>query len=192
VEIPESSQEGTGGAVAATVVPLVPPEAVERAAGGDVRAFETIYRSHSGRVHALCLRLTGNPDEAADATQETFVKAWRRLDTFEGRSALSTWLHRLAVNAVLDRKRAAGRRPEVPTREGDSPSAAGPRRRPDLAIDLERAIAGLPEGARMAFVLHDVEGYRHREIAEMTGTAEGTWRAQLHRARKLLKEALSR
>jgi RNA polymerase sigma-70 factor (ECF subfamily) len=158
---------------------------------GDAAAFERIYRAHAGRVHALCLRLTGNVEEAEDATQETFVKAWRRLGTFEGRAALSTWLHRLAVNAVLDRKRAAGRRPELTGDDGLAPEAPAPAARPDVGIDLERAIAGLPEGARMAFVLHDVEGWRHREIAESTGTAEGTWRAQLHRARKLLREALS-
>ncbi|MEZ5064601.1 MAG: RNA polymerase sigma factor [bacterium] len=172
--------------------PLVPRETVRAAVEGDLAAFERIYRTHVGRVHALCVRLTGNEDEAQDAVQETFVKAWRRLDTFEGRASLSSWLHRLAVNSVLDRKRAGKRRPEMLSEDGEVPSSAVAPVSIEGVIDLERAIATLPEGARMAFVLHDVEGWRHREIAAATGTAEGTWRAQLHRARRLLREVLTR
>jgi RNA polymerase sigma-70 factor (ECF subfamily) len=169
-------------------------ELVRRAKKGDVAAFEALYRSHVGRVYAICLRMHGDAERAEDATQEAFLRAWRRISGFEGRSAFSTWLHRLAVNVVLDQIRAAKRRGiEVGAGEEGEESIrlvearAGP---PELSIDLERAIARLPPGARTAFVLHDIEGYKHREIAEMTGTAEGTWKAQLHRARRLLREAL--
>ena len=191
MEVLRLDSNADSNATAATVLSITPTNEVAQAAAGDEKAFERLYRAHSGRVYALCLRLTGNAEEAKDATQESFVKAWRRLGTFEGRSGFGTWLHRLAVNSVLDRKRKSGRRPEYLTEDGDAPMIAGSSRRPDLALDLEQAIAGLPEGARTAFVLHDIEGWKHRDIAEMTGTAEGTWRAQLHRARKLLREALS-
>lgn len=176
---------------------LVGPEAVERARSGDVTAFEALYREHAGRVYAVCLRMTADPVRAEEHTQEAFVKAWKSLDRFEGRSAFGSWLHRLAVNVVLDAKRAEKRRAGQPWPEADEsddgslPLAAAAADH-EARLDLERAIAALPAGARTAFVLHDIEGYRHREIAEMTGTAEGTWKAQLHRARKLLREALTR
>ena len=163
-----------------------------RARTGDVEAFEQLYRDHVGRVYAVCLRMTGDPSEAEEATQEAFVRAWQKLETFRGTSAFSTWLHRLTVNVVLSGFRSKHRRTsrvtvtdrlETLEREGSGPRA-------DLRADLEWAIASLPEGARRIFVLHDVEGYKHREIAEMTGLAAGTCKAQLHRARKLLREAL--
>lgn len=170
---------------------------IARARAGDLGAFEGLYRDHVGRVYALCLRMLADPVRAEEATQEIFVRAWRRLDTFEGRSALSTWLHRLAVNVVLDEERARKRRASEPGLAGDEGaelpeglSVASPH--PGERIDLERAIARLPRGARMAFVLHDVEGYKHREIAQMMGLAEGTCKAQLHRARTLLREELER
>ncbi len=175
------------------------PGLVFRAKDGDVAAFEELYRSHVGRVYALCLRMHAHREDAEDSTQEVFVRAWQRIGGFEGRSAFSTWLHRLAVNVVLDRKRSLKRRlAEVPASGGDEaesdPISRHPARavEPGLGLDLERAIATLPDGARLAFVLHDVEGFKHREIAEITGTAEGTSKAQLHRARRLLREALSR
>ncbi len=174
------------------------PALVDRAQRGDVGAFEKLYRSHVGRVYALCLRMHAHREDAEDSVQEVFVRAWQRIGGFEGRSAFSTWLHRLAVNVVLDRKRALRRRlAEVPA-SGDEPGSDPLSRHaarpvdPGIGVDLERAIAALPDGARLAFVLHDVEGFRHREIAEMTGTAEGTSKAQLHRARRLLREALRR
>ena len=186
--IPPQGGEPTGEA---PVVRLVPPELVERAREGDAAAFEKLYRSHVGRVYAVCLRMTADPVRAEEATQEAFVKAWHRLDRFEGRSAFSSWLHRLAVNVVLDAKRAEKRRAGEPwPEEGEETSLRVEPGEPGVRLDLERAIRRLPSGARTAFVLHDVEGYRHREIAEMTGRAEGTWKAQLHRARKLLREAL--
>lgn len=171
----------------------ITPDAVDRARAGDAHAFRELYVRHSGRVYALCLRLLADPDAAEEATQDAFVRAWQRLAGFEGRSAFSTWLHRLTVNVVLDRRRREKVRP-LDRRVADGDKAVerigGRAASPETGIDLERAIAALPPGARTAFVLHDVEGYRHREIAEMTNTAEGTWKAQLHRARRLLREAL--
>ena len=180
-------------------------ELARRASGGDDAAFEEVYRVHAGRVYALCLRMTGTRERASDLTQDVFVHVWERLSSFRGESALSSWIYRLAVNLVLsnvrrDRRRLTHEVNEEQERneEGDQ-AGASPRDRATVrpasvldAVDLERAIAGLPPGARTVFVLHDVEGYRHDEIARMTGTAEGTCRAQLHRARKLLMEALSR
>jgi len=164
---------------------------VRRAQGGDRSAFRRLYEDHVGRVYALCLRLTGDPEDAMERTQDVFVRAWGKLGSFRGEAAFATWLHRLAVNVVLADRRSAGRR----ERRVDVAAALGPRSQPaprsGLAVDLERAIAALPPGARAVFVLYDVEGYRHEEIAEMTGIAAGTSKAQLHRARKLLREALA-
>jgi RNA polymerase sigma-70 factor (ECF subfamily) len=182
---------------------------VERAQTGDVDAFEHIYRTEVGRVYALCLRMTADAGRARELTQSVFVRAWDRLGSFRGDSQLSSWLHRIAVNEVLveartDRRRRArvvladdevGQDSESESgASNNAPNTIGFTRPDDTEtrIDLERAIAGLPPGARTVFVLHDIEGYRHEEISRMTGSAEGTLRAQLHRARKLLMEALSR
>lgn len=171
-------------------------------ASGDERAFARLYDAHAGRVFALCARMSGSRQRAAELTQDVFVHVWQRLATWRGEAALSTWIHRLAVNLVLSNVRAESRRlkyempDETDGADSRAPSAEGREPRAEsrelTRIDLERAIATLPEGARTVFVLHDVEGYRHNEIAAMTGTAEGTCRAQLHRARKLLMEALER
>lgn len=158
---------------------------VARAQGGDVRAFEALYRAHAPRIHGLCRRLTGSASNAEDLTQEVFVRAWQRLRSFRGESAFSTWLHRLAVNVVLGHLRA--HRPAPTVWEGDRPAS---HRATALRIDLEEAIASLPPSARMVFVLHDVEGYRHEEIAALARIAVGTSKAHLHRARRLLREAL--
>lgn len=178
-----------------------------RASSGDEAAFEQIYRSHSARVFALCLRMSGSRQRAVDLTQDVFVHLWRRLDSWRGESALSSWIYRLTVNLVLSNVRGEQRRQKheltqdhmddeehgVETRDAaDSVAAAARPASVGERIDLERAIASLPLGARTVFVLHDVEGYQHDEIAKMTGTAEGTCRAQLHRARKLLIQALDR
>jgi RNA polymerase sigma-70 factor, ECF subfamily len=162
------------------------------ASPGDEAAFERLYRAHVGRVYALCLRMSGDPVHAEQLVQDVFVQAWRRLGTFAGHSAFSTWLHRLAVNVVLMDRRAAGRRERRVQTTDDPIAAEGPGREPPagLRLDLERAIAALPEGAREVFLLHDVEGYRHEEIAEIVGIAVGTSKAQLFRARRLLREKL--
>ena len=174
---------------------------VDRARRGDVDAFERLYRMHAGRVYALCLRLAADPVVARELTQDTFVKAWDALPRFRADASLTTWLHRIAVNALLERRRGDKRRAARVSLAGDEDDGEGAGEHdvggvvlaPDVAtaIDLERAIGALPPGVRRAFVLHAVEGYTHEEIATMTGLAAGTLRAQLHRARQLLKRALS-
>ena len=172
---------------------------IRDAVAGDLRAFESLYRRHGGRAYAIALRLTGNPDRSEEIVQDVFLQVWKRLGSFEGRSRFSTWLHRLTVNRSLDtlrgdlprnrREQAAGS-PADWESGGAGSIRVGPA--PGAPWDLERAITSLPPGARAVFVLHDVEGYRHEEIAEMTGTTAGTTKAQLHRARRLLREQLSR
>jgi len=169
-------------------------ELVLRAQRGDHDAFEQLYRLHAGRVYALCLRLAGDAVEARRLTQDVFVRAWERLAGFREESAFSSWLHRLAVNVVLADRRAAGRRERRVVIEADAPAYEGVPAggwTPEQ-LDLEGAIAALPPGARAVFVLFDIEGYGHEEIAAMTGIAPGTSKAQLHRARRLLRKALER
>jgi RNA polymerase sigma-70 factor (ECF subfamily) len=170
-------------------------EIIRRAQGGDARAFELIYREHSPRVFALCLRLSGGGrEEASELMQDVFIRAWRGLSGFRGESAFASWLHRLTVNAMLESARSAKRRTArvLPMEDPDTIGAFAQSGSPDLHMDLENAIAALPPGARMAFVLHEIEGYKHEEIAAQLGVAPGTVKAQLHRARKLLIEALNR
>lgn len=168
-------------------------DTVRRAQDGDQAAFHALYQAHVGRVFALCLRLSGDRGEAEEHTQDVFVRAWQRLGSFRGDSAFSTWLHRLTVNEVLQARRSAGRRSNRLTLTDDAAlldrAAAAPS---PLAGDLEQAIGRLPPGARAVFLLHDVEGYQHDEIARLAGIAEGTSKAQLHRARRLLREHLER
>jgi RNA polymerase sigma-70 factor (ECF subfamily) len=155
-------------------------------------AFERIYRENVGRVYALCLRLSADPARAEELTQEVFVRAWRKLDQFRGDASLSSWLHRIAVNTAYQSLRSERRRRTHESRGSDHHwlNGGASSDRPGQLLDLERAIADLPPGARSVFVLHDIEGYKHKEIAELTGLAVGTLKAQLHRARKLLREAL--
>ena len=166
---------------------------VRRAAEGDERAFAEIYRENAGRVFGICLRMSGSRQRATELTQDVFVHVWQRLASWRGESALSSWIYRVAVNLVLSNARGEQRRLNHEVSDDDLFLAAeGRDAKVGSQLDLERAIAQLPPGARTVFVLHDVEGYQHAEIARMTGTAEGTCRAQLHRARKLLMEALQR
>ena len=159
--------------------------------------FEPFYRAHVRRVYALCLRMSGDARRAEELTQDVFVRAWEGRASYRGAALLGTWLHRLAVNVVLSGAR-ADRRRLARVEPSDAPEAvAGARvseRAPAVGerLDLERAIAALPAGARTVFVLHDVEGYTHEEIARLMGIASGTVRSQLHRARRLLMEALDR
>jgi RNA polymerase sigma-70 factor (ECF subfamily) len=177
----------------ATPLPRVSQD-VALAQAGDELAFRRLYDGHVGRVYALCLRLEGDAARAEELTQDCFVRAWDRLTTFRGESAFGTWLHRLAVNVVLSDRRSAWRRSkyeivhetpeELPVATREAPAG--------LAMDLERVIAELPPGARTILTLHDIEGYRHDEIATLTGVTVGTSKAQLFRARRLLREALDR
>lgn len=166
---------------------------VASAAGGSTPAFEQLYRRHAARVYAVCLRMTGNASTAEDCVQEAFVQAWRNLSQFETRSTFGTWLHRIAVNTVLQQVR---RRQEL-LGEGDSIEREVADRLadplgddPGRSRDVEAAIAGLPAGARHVLVLVGLYGHSHEEAAQMLGVAVGTCKAQLHRARALLQARL--
>jgi RNA polymerase sigma-70 factor, ECF subfamily len=170
-------------------------DCIRRAQSGDVDAFELLYREHAGRIYALCLRLKGGDStDATELMQDVFIRAWRRLATFRGESAFSSWLHRLTVNTMLESARGDQRRIARVLPMDDTSRLAGAARSSgiDLKMDMEDAIASLPKGARLAFVLHDVEGYQHQEIAEQLSVSVGTVKAQLHRARRLLRERLER
>lgn len=164
---------------------------VALAAGGDQSAFERLYQAHVGRIHSLTRRMLGGHD-ADEVTQDIFVRTWQKLGQFRGESAFGTWLHRLAVNVVIERRRSYAIQRE---RMADDPAVletvpVAPVRG-DLRVDFEAAIEQLPPGAREIFVLHDVEGYKHREIAVMLNIASGTSKRQLHRARMLMREHLN-
>jgi RNA polymerase sigma-70 factor, ECF subfamily len=165
---------------------------VRRAQARDMQAFESLYRAHVPRVHAICLRMTANVTRAEELTQKAFLTVWEKLPFFRGESAFSSWLHRVAVNTVLADFRAESRRTRRVFATADPAVFEIPPRAPAVGIrlDLEQAIASLPPQARTVFVLHDVEGWQHNEIARELGVASGTSKAQLHRARKLLQEAL--
>lgn len=164
-------------------------ETIRRALSGDARAFETIYRDHHRRVWALASRWEGDPDRAADLLQETFVQVWRALPGFRGDSALSTWIHAIAVRTAIDRDRSEARRSER-ERAVEDPAPSPPAIA--ATMDLDRAIAALPDGQRRMLVLHAIEGYRCREIADRMGVAVGTVQSQVFRARRKLKEVLDR
>jgi RNA polymerase sigma-70 factor (ECF subfamily) len=165
---------------------------VREAQMGDLSAFERLYRDNERRVFALCLRLSADAALAEELTQDVFVRAWRKLGSFRGDSAFSTWLHPLAVNVALSERRSRRRRDAriVAVEDPAGAERAPGVPRPEQGFDLERAIVSLPKGARAVFVLHDVEGRTHEEIAAMLDLAPGTSKAQLSRARKLLREAL--
>jgi RNA polymerase sigma-70 factor (ECF subfamily) len=165
---------------------------VRRAQAGDMHAFESLYCAHVGRVYAICLRMLANVPRAEELTQKAFLVAWQKLADFRGESAFGSWLHRVAVNAVLADMRAEHRRRQrvFGTDDPAGLETAPPPPSPGLQLDLDQAIAALPTQARAVFVLHDVEGWQHDEIAAQLGVAVGTSKAQLHRARKLLQEAL--
>ncbi len=163
---------------------------IARAQRSDPKAFECLYRLHIDRVYGLCLRMTGNVSEAEDCAQEAFIQAWKKLDRFRGDSAFSTWLHRIAVNAVLGRIRKSKREQErlqLVSDQGVSPTVAADT---GELRDLAEAIDRLPEGARHVFVLAAVYGYSHEETGNMLDIAPGTSKAQLHRARRLLAQQL--
>lgn len=155
---------------------------------GSQRAFEALYREHVGRIYALCLRLTGNVADADDSTQNTFVRAWQKLGSFRGRSAFGTWLYRIAINESLSRSKQSARPPPyLYVVDAAETSAAGR----EVQLDaLEKAIIGLPDGARQVFVLMAIYGFGHTEVGRMLGIATGTSKAQYHRARKLLAKRL--
>lgn len=171
-------------------------ELAQRSAAGDTEAFEQIYRRHFRRVYALCLRMMGDPVRAEDMTQEVFVQLFNKIGSFRGESAFTTWLHRMTVNLVLMYFRKASTRSELLTEEGETPiqivrGTENPESMPVVdRIALERAVQQLPPGYRSVFVLHDVEGYEHDEIAKMMNISAGTSKSQLHKARLKLRQLL--
>ena len=174
-------------------------EAIERAKQGDAEAFEILYNLHKRRVYSLCLRMTANAAEAEDLTQEAFMQLFRKIATFRGESAFSTWLHRMSVNVVLMQLRKKGL-PVVPLEDDIETEEETPKKdfgAQDLALEgsidrlrLQNAIGKLPPGYRTIFVLHDVEGYEHNEIAGLVGCSIGNSKSQLHKARMKLRELL--
>lgn len=188
---------GTGATAISNVVraPMGDSADVALAAAGDRQAFERLYRTHSSRVFTLCARMAGSRSRGEELTQDVFVRTWEKLPQFRGESAFSTWLHRLAVNVVLNARKIDGKHDSRTEQSDVEDERRDEMSRAPLHIermDLADAIAKLPEGARKIFVLHDVEGYKHEEIAEMMGITSGGSKAQLHRARLLLREALQR
>jgi RNA polymerase sigma-70 factor (ECF subfamily) len=168
---------------------------VALAAAGDRHAFERLYRQHVNRVFSLCVRMVNDRARAEELTQDVFVRAWDKLHLFRGEAAFGTWLHRMTVNLVLNARKTDGRQQSrfEEDEDGDGIAALpGRPHSPGDRMDLEAAIAKLPKGARRVFTLHDVEGFKHEEIAEMLGVTTGATKAQLHRARLLLREALNR
>lgn len=169
-----------------------------RAASGDRQAFERLYHTHLNRVYALCARMVSDRARAEELTQDVFVRAWEKLHLFRGEASFATWLHRLAVNVVLNDRKSEGRRRSRFEEEDEEQGmdsfvgVVGMVLAPGDLLDLEKAITRLPPGARRVFTLHDVEGYKHEEIATMLGVTTGSTKAQLHRARLLLREALNR
>jgi RNA polymerase sigma-70 factor (ECF subfamily) len=167
---------------------------VRRAQARDTEAFETLYRKLVGRIYALSMRMARDPQRAEELTQDVFVRAWERIGSFRGEAKFTTWLHRLAVNVILQDGRARGRRENREHLTADPGEYLGrvTKEMPGTRVDLERAIAALPEGARAVLVLRDIQGYKYDEIAEMQGVALGTVKAQIHRARKMVREMLER
>ncbi len=165
---------------------------VALATGGDAAAFERLYRRHVGRVYSVACRIVGS-ELAGEVTQDVFVRTWQKLETFRSDAAFGSWLYRLAIHVMFARHRDDSTRTSWIVRSEIRLATAAARRDPvELTMDFERAIEHLPDGARQVFVLHDVEGYKHREIAEMMGITAGTSKSQLHRARMILREHLDR
>ena len=190
--------QGRAGAGREGVLHAPDKALVQRAAGGEAAAFEELYRRHVGRVYSVCLRMIRSAPEAEDVTQEVFVQLFRKAGTFRGDSAFTTWLHRMAVNqSLMHLRRPRGKR-ERTSDNGELPERAEPgtdsaRSVPVLdRIALDRAVAELPDGYRKVFLLHDVEGFCHDEVARILGCAPGTTKSQLHKARKRLRALLNK
>ena len=173
-------------------------ELTQAAAGGNMMAFEEIYQRHHRRVYSICLRMLQNATEAEDLTQDVFIQLYRKIGSFRGDSAFTTWLHRLTVNQVLMHFRKRNVKFEKTTEEGETPvqvvgGTENPRKMPVVdKIAIEHAIAQLPTGYRNVFVLHDVEGYEHEEVAKILGCSVGTSKSQLHKARLKLRKLLQK
>ena len=188
IDEPAVSQQETTDAI-----PLFDEnDLVQKAQAGDAAAFERLYELNVRRMYALCIRMVNDHRQAEELTQDIFVRAWEAINSFKFQSAFGTWLHRLGTNVVLGHLRTEKRREGkvTPTDDLEAFETGVRQAMPETKLDLERAIATLPDGAREVLILHDIEGYRYREIAEMTEIAEGTVKSQLNRARRLVREAL--
>lgn len=189
---PRASSKSSGDVRAADL------ELAKRCRNGDTEAFEELYRQHSGRLFNLASRMAGSAQEAEDLLQEVFLHAYRKLGSFRGDSSLGTWLYRLGMNHCLDYLRGRQARMSQTTDSLDEEGAAelsSPSPRTPVAVnrvDLERAIGRLPDGCRAAFLLHDVEGFEHHEVASILGVSEGTSKSQVHKARMKLRAMLTR
>ena len=170
------------------------PDVIAQANSGSTSAFEQIYRIHVGRVYGICLRILGDHFHAEDATQKVFIRVWVKLASFRGESSFGSWIYRLAVNVALNELKASASMKNRHSFLGNLPTESADQGHyaQDAQIDLERAITALPPGARVVFVLHEIEGFNHKDIAHKLGLADGTCKAQLFRARKLLREALKK
>ena len=192
----QGTKRRTGAAIALTK-PATDFELAQRSAAGDMAAFEELYERHSRRVYSLCLRMTANTAEAEDLAQEAFIQLFRKIGSFRGESAFTTWLHRLTVNQVLMHFRKKGVKMEQTTDDGETPVqiVAGTEDHLKMPvvdrIALDKAMARLPRGYRTVFVLHDVEGHEHEEIARLLGCSVGTSKSQLHKARMKLRMLLT-
>ena len=173
-------------------------ELAKRCRNGDAAAFEELYRQHAGRLYNLAFRMAGTPQDAEDLLQDVFLHAYRKLGSFRGDSSLGTWLYRLGMNQCLDYLRGRQTKMSQATDSIDAEGAAEPAARTPATpiavnrVDLERAIGRLPDGARAAFLLHDVEGFEHHEVAKILGVSEGTSKSQVHKARMKLRAMLDR
>jgi RNA polymerase sigma-70 factor, ECF subfamily len=196
LSLPWSGVAGKAATEGDTVVPNTDHHLAKMAAAGDMNAFEELYRRHNRRVYSLCLRMTRSVEEAEDLTQEAFIQLYRKIGSFRGDSAFTTWLHRLTVNQVLMHFRKRSVKLERTTEEGETPEQTvkgteNPSQMPVIdRIALDRAIAQLPPGYRSVFLLHDVEGHEHEEIGRILKIAVGTSKSQLHKARMKLRSLL--
>ena len=165
---------------------------VARCQAGDIDAFEVLYRQHAARLYSLACRMAGSPEDGEDLVQEIFLQAYRKIGGFKGHSSVGTWLYRLAVNICVDftRSRRAGMNRMTDPLDANSSSDPSARDTSAARLDLERAIARLPDGYREAFVLHDIEGFEHKEVARMMGVTEGTSKSQVFKARLRLRTLL--
>ena len=195
--LPSWPESGRAVTLESTRTQCSDQELTRQVADGDMQAFEAVYRRHHRRVYGLCLRMTRNVAEAEDITQEVFIHLFRKIGSFRGEAAFTTWLHKLTINQVLMHFRKTKARREQATEDGLPPapvvaSGAAASRLPLLdRVTLDNAIAQLPPGYRMVFILHDVMGYEHEEIGRMLGCADGTSKSQLHKARMKLRKLLS-
>ena len=194
-KITAESLEG-GALKLITTSPDIEFDLVRQAAGGSSNAFKQLYERNVSRVYAVCLRMAADTDLAVELTQEVFIKAWEKLGTFQFGSKFSSWLHSIAVNQFLMQKRSEKRFNEKVNEMGDMMTRNNPNQKAryhhDSRIDIENALAALPDQARITFVLHDIEGYKHHEISKIMNIEVGTSKAHLHRARKMLREELTK